>query len=207
MISMDPGVWLTAFFILSVFSFCFRDNPAFRISQHVFIAASVGNAVVMAVTNIQRYALTPISHGEVLYLLPCLFGVILYFQYHSKHYWISRYGTAFLVGVTLVTAFRAEIKSKFTSQIISAIVPLTTPDLLTNFNGLIMLIATITTIYFFVFTIPKMHAGKVGNIARIGRYMIMAALGASFGNTVVTRMKLLIGQFLILLIDWLGIIK
>ena len=207
MISMDLGVWLTAFFILSVFSFCFRDNPAFKISQHVFVAASVGNAVVMAVTNVQRYALTPISHGEILYLLPCLLGVIIYFQYHSKHYWISRYGIAFMLGVSLVTSFRAQIKTQFISQIISAIAPLTSPNFLTNFNGLIIFIATVVTLYFFVFTIPKMHTGKMGNIARIGRYMIMIALGATFGNTVVTRMKLLIGQFLILLTDWLGIIK
>jgi len=200
LISTDPGVWLSAFFILAIFSFAFRDNPFFKLSEHIFVAASVGNAVVMAVTNIQRYALTPISRGEVGYLLPCLLGLILYLQYHPKHYWISRYGMAFMVGVTLVTAFQAEIKTNFVSQIVMTIVPLTT------LNALVILIATITTLYYFVFTIPKMHKGKWGTVAAIGRYMIMIAMGASFGNTVVTRMKLLIGQLLFLLSDWLGII-
>ena len=201
LISTDPGVWLASFFIIAIFSFAFRDNPAFKLSEHIFVAASVGNAVVMAVTNIQRYALTPISRGEVTYLLPCLLGLILYFQYHPKHYWISRYGMAFMMGVSLVIAFQTEIKTNFVSQIAMTIAPLNT------LNAVVILIATITTLYYFVFTIPSLTKGRLGTIAMIGRYMIMIALGASFGNTVVTRMKLLIGQLLFLLVDWLGVMK
>jgi len=206
MVSMDPGVWLGAFFILAIFSFAFKQNPLFKLSEHIFVAASVGYALSLAVSNIQRFAVTPISRGEVVFLLPCVLGGLLYFQYSSKYYWVSRYGTAFLIGITMVVAFRATIKTSFVSQIQMAIVPLTKPDILSDIGGLVTLAAFVASTFFFVFTIPKAHKGRWGSLAIAGRYFIMAALGASFGNTVVTRMKLLIGQLLYLLIDWLGLI-
>ena len=207
MVSMDPGVWLSAFFILAIFSFAFKQNPLFKLAEHIFVAASVGYAVSLAVSNIQRFAVTPISRGDAVSLIPCVLGVLLYFQYSSRYYWISRYGTAFLVGITMVVSFRASIKASFISQIAMAITPLMQPDILADISGLVTLAAFVTVTYFFVFTVPRAHRGRLGKIAIAGRYFIMAALGGSFGNTVVTRMKLLIGQLLYLLSDWLGLIR
>ncbi len=49
--------------------------------------------------------------------------------------------------------------------------------------------------------------GFSGNAAlpTIGRYLMLIAFGAAFGNTVMTRMNLLIGRLIFLLRDVLGL--
>jgi hypothetical protein len=58
-------------------------------------------------------------------------------------------------------------------------------------------------IYFF-FTVE--HKGIFKYAANYGRLAIMIGFGASFGNTVMARISLLIGRLTFLFSDWLGLI-
>ncbi|GAH58167.1 unnamed protein product [marine sediment metagenome] len=62
---------------------------------------------------------------------------------------------------------------------------------------------TFTIILHFTFTMKQVHAGAYSKLPMIGRYLMLAAFGAAFGNTVMTRMNLLIGRLVFLLRDWL----
>ena len=59
---------------------------------------------------------------------------------------------------------------------------------------------------YFFFSIP--HEGKVGRVlgrsAGAGRWFLMIAFGAMFGNTVMARISLFIGRVQFLLNDWIG---
>jgi hypothetical protein len=51
-----------------------------------------------------------------------------------------------------------------------------------------------------------MHKGALGFVPKLGRWMMLMAFGASFGNTVMTRFGMYQGRILFLLRDWLQIV-
>jgi hypothetical protein len=59
-------------------------------------------------------------------------------------------------------------------------------------NSLIVIIGTITALTFFFFTWE--HKGVLGISTKIGRYVLMATFGASYGSTVMARISLFIGR-------------
>ncbi|MCK4438398.1 hypothetical protein KAV47_04920, partial [Candidatus Bathyarchaeota archaeon] len=71
----------------------------------------------------------------------------------------------------------------------------------------IMFVGVITALSHFIFTYEGMHQGVLGWSPKIGRWMILLALGASFGNTVMTRFGMYQGRVVFLLREWLQIIK
>jgi hypothetical protein len=64
----------------------------------------------------------------------------------------------------------------------------------------------LTVMSYFFFSVP--HEGKggraLGRSATLGRWFLMIAFGAMFGNTVMARISLFIGRVYFLLGDWLG---
>ena len=71
--------------------------------------------------------------------------------------------------------------------------------------GLITFIGVLTTLSYFFFSREQKGALKVS--ANIGIWFIMIGFGASFGNTVMARVSLLIGRVQFLLTDWINLIK
>jgi hypothetical protein len=69
------------------------------------------------------------------------------------------------------------------------------------FNGLIVLVGTITGLLYFYFS--KEHKGWFGKVGKVGIYFLMISFGASFGFAVMGRISLLIGRFMDL-IDFSG---
>jgi hypothetical protein len=70
-------------------------------------------------------------------------------------------------------------------------------------SALVVLVGVITTLTYFYFSRP--HRGLLGVSSRIGILFLMVAFGASFGNTVMARVSLLIGRVEFLLYDWLPV--
>ena len=61
-----------------------------------------------------------------------------------------------------------------------------------------------TTLVYFFFTLEK--KGVQGAVSKVGRYVMMIAFGAAFGNTVMARVSLFLGRMQFLLGDWLKMI-
>lgn len=64
----------------------------------------------------------------------------------------------------------------------------------------------ITGLLHFVFTVERVEGEPYRTLVVIGRYGILIALGASFGNTVMTRLGQYQGRMIFLIRDWLGLI-
>lgn len=199
MVSTDIGVWIAAFFTISIMSYAFKDNIVFKFAEKTFIAAVIGNAVVMGWNSLQQFGFNKITGGEFLYIIPILFGISIFMRYHPKYFWVSRYGTALLVGVGTGITLRTVTQANITEQIIRSITP--GESLIWVFTAIV----TFTIITHFTFTIRQLHEGPVKTIPEIGRYLMLIAFGAAFGNTVMTRMNLLVGRLIFLLRDWLAL--
>ena len=64
----------------------------------------------------------------------------------------------------------------------------------------------ITALSHFIFTVEGVHKGAMGWMPKIGRWMMLLAFGASFGNTVMSRFGMYQGRIIFLLREWLQVI-
>jgi hypothetical protein len=205
MISSDPSVWIAAFLTIAATSFVFRDNVIFKIAQNTFIGVAAGHYIVMGVKNIRDYGWAHLASGEMIYAVVFILGVMLYFRFSREYYWLYRYPIAFLVGNGVGISIRAAIHSDFIMNIITIASPLTAATPLDTVNNIIIFVGCITALSHFIFTYEGMHKGTLGWAPKIGRWMMLMAFGASFGNTVMTRFGMYQGRVLFLLRDWLGV--
>lgn len=201
MVSTLPGVWIAAFLTIFATSYVFRDNPLFKFAEHTFIGAAAGNSIAYGLTQLMRVGIEPITtEGMYSFILPILLGLTVYFQYHPKYSWVARYGVAFMTGQGIGIAIRAKIRSDFIVQLKATAVPINTID------SLIIVTLVLTGLLHFVFTVKRVEREPYRTLVKIGRYGILIALGASFGNTVMTRLGQYQGRMIFLLRDWLGIV-
>jgi len=91
------------------------------------------------------------------------------------------------------------IESDFVRQIQATFIPVTSID------NIIIIVGTVTALAYFYFTVKpsKLMSGS----SVVGRYVLMMSFGAAFGNAVMGRISLLIGQMQFLFGDWLLLIK
>ena len=201
MVSTDIGIWIAAFFTIAATSYVFKDNRVFKFAEHTFIGAAAGYTVAWNLTQLNRMGIEPmIAKGLYLYVIPIILGLTVYFQYHEKYHWIARYGVAFMVGQGMGMAMRAKIRSDFIVQLRATVAPLD------NIYGVMVFALVLTGLLQFVFTVRKVEKEPFITLVKIGRYGILIALGASFGNTVMTRLGQYQGRMIFLLRDWLGLI-
>lgn len=200
MISSDISIWIAAFFTITIMSYAFRDNPLFKFAERTFIAAVIGHAVVMGVNSLTQFGFDKVQAGNVAYVVPIIVGITIFSRYHAKYYWLSRYGMAALVGIGVGLSLRTVPQANIVSQLVKAV---TLGDNI--LLGILTAVTTFTVILHFTFTVKKVHEGPQLALPQLGRYLMLIAFGAAFGNTVMTRMNLLIGRLIFLLRDWLGL--
>lgn len=206
MVSVDPQIWIAAFFTIAATSYAFRDNIVFKFAENTFIGIAAGHAIVMGVKNIRDYGWTHIMSGELIYVVVFMLGVMLYARFSDEYFWLYRYPIAFLVGNGIGISIRAAIHSDFIVQVRATATPLIASDALGTVNALITFVGVITALSHFIFTQEKIHEGTIGWIPKIGRWMMLLAFGASFGNTIMSRFGMYQGRIIFLLRDWLQII-
>ncbi|MCX7648648.1 MAG: hypothetical protein N2Z60_08555, partial [Elusimicrobiales bacterium] len=129
-------------------------------------------------------------------IIPTILGLSLITQFIPRISWLSRYGFTFMMGYSAGLALPAGLATDFTNQILGTIEPFAnivnlTPGQL--INALILLIGSISVLFYFFFSIE--HKGAVKKISNFGIYFLMIYFGASFGNTVMARFSLLYGRF------------
>lgn len=197
---MDIGVTVAALLNLGLWSFLLGNNRVFRMVQSLYVGAAVAHTFVLAYQNtIIPNLWTPLIGGNYVLIIPLILGFLLFTRVHKKYASISRIPMSFTVGVGAALAIRGALFSDFQVQISSVLAPLN------SVRNIVILVGTIGTLVYFTFTVkPNAVATPV---SKLGRYFMMAAFGAAFGNTVMARMSLLIGRLQFLWGDWLGLIK
>jgi len=201
------GAWVATGLTLFIFSFLYRDNPLFKLAEHLYVGVSVGYTIVKAYdTVIVHLIVKPIfEQGEFALLIPVAIGLLMLTRYMPRAAWMSRYAFAFIVGVGSGLAIPRTISSFILKQIEDTVRPVLsvaggdgvtfTMNLLnpaSNLNAVIILIGVSSVLFYFFFSIEHSGPGKV--VARTGVIFLMIAFGAAFGYTVMARMSLLIGR-------------
>jgi hypothetical protein len=201
------GAWVATGLTLLIFSFLYKDNPLFKLAEHLYVGVSVGYTIVKAYdTVLVHLVVKPIvEQGEISLLIPVGIGMLMLTRYVPKAAWMSRYAFAFIVGMGAGLAIPRTISSFILKQVEDTIRPLLSlagsdgvnfsMNLLnpaSNLNAIIILLGVSSVLFYFFFSIEHAGVGKV--VARTGIMFLMISFGAAFGYTVMARMSLLIGR-------------
>ncbi len=206
MVSADPQIWIQAFLTIAATSFVFRDNIVFKVAQYTFIGVAAGHYIVMGVRNIINYGWVHLAGGAYIYVVVFILGILLYARFSKEYYWLYRYPIAFMVGNGIGISIRAAIHSDFIKNIAATASPLVATAPMDTINNIIIFVGCIAALSHFIFTYEGIHKGTLGYVPKLGRWMMLMAFGASFGNTVMTRFGMYQGRILFLLRDWLQVV-
>jgi len=201
---MDPATMLSLLIsttlILAIYTILYRENPAFRIGEHLVVGATVGHAVVLAVFQIRDLAWRKVESGiatgniaGIAYIIPMLLGVFLYFQFASKYRFLARVSIALMLAVGLALSIRGLIFVNVIGQIQGALAPLT------GIDRIAYLIGVVCALLYFVY--ERRASRAAGPLPKIGRYVLMLTMGAYFANTIMGRLSIVIGTLTSLFVD------
>ncbi|MBI4401843.1 MAG: hypothetical protein HY581_09455 [Nitrospirae bacterium] len=201
------GAWVATGLTLFIFTFLYKDNPLFKLAEHLYVGVSVGYTIVKAYdTVVIRLIYEPmVVQGDWSLLIPLGIGTLMLARYAPKAAWMSRIAFAFIVGVGSGLAIPRVISSYILKQVEDTIRPLVSMaqggalafstnilDPASNLNAVVLLVGVVSVLFYFFFSIE--HTGPVRVAARTGIVFLMIAFGAAFGYTVMARMSLLIGR-------------
>ena len=200
------GAWVAVGLTLFIFSFLYKDNPLFKLGEHLYVGISVGYSVVVVwFTVFVRLVWQEIAKDNYEPLIPVVIGLLIWTRFIPKIAWLSRLAFAFVVGFGSGVAIPRTISSYILKQIEDTVNPLVTMtaggisfnlDLAnpqSGINTIVLLVGVVSVLFYFFFSVEHSGAGYVA--ARTGVYFLMIGFGAAFGYTVMSRMSLLIGRF------------
>jgi hypothetical protein len=226
------GPWIGAISALAIYSFLIKDNPAYRFFEHVLLGTAMGFTSAPLVHDvILGKCFIPIYEGaralcaspgeavtgkptDLLLILAAVVGLLWYFQFSKRYAWYSRLGMAVALGCGAGMAF----KDNFNNLV---------PQITQSFKNVFVLaqggagqgwlggvaagqtlaaaafvIGTVSVLVYFFFSFEQRNVAVRGS-ARLGRFFLMVAFGAFFGNTFMSRLSALIERCDFLLREWL----
>jgi hypothetical protein len=187
------GLWVGWFLMLMVYSYpLYKENPAFRTAEHMFIGVMLAVNIITHFTNIMRMCITPLTQGNILMIVPLILGLMIFAMLIPEYRWLSRYPIALMVGAGFGLGIRGTIKPNLQDAIIDTITAPSGGALIDWFNYLWVAVGLVCSIMYFMLTFE--HTGPLKAPTRLGRLFLMIALGGYFGNTVLFRFTMLTGR-------------
>lgn len=126
------GFWLGIFLTFCILSFLYKDNPFYKLAEHVFIGTSIGYIVVLQYTdNLDPKLVDAVQQKSGLGLAARLIAVVLVIMLFTKALsrrfaWLGRYPLAFVVaffaGLQVNAVAQAELGAQmgFSAQSLDA---------------------------------------------------------------------------------------
>ena len=200
-------MWMIALFTLAVFSVLYKDNPFYRLVEHLYIGTAIGYSVMLAWFQYGKPTFDSILFkGKPLYIIPTIIGLLIYCRYFKPIAWLARYSLTFTLGYSAGYVISKDFRPLFITQLTATVKPLwDSAGIGGTLNNLVLVVGVVGTLTYFLFT--QKRTGIIGAGATVGKWTMMLAFGSAFGNTVMARMSLLLGRVQFLLGDWLHVIK
>lgn len=213
---MDFGtfLWTTfaAFVTLGTFSFLYKDNPFYKIAEHLVVGVSAGYFVIILwhnglVPNLYHrladgsWYFLWLDSSKPLYLIPAFLGVLMWTRFSKNWSWVSRWPMALYIGISVGVAIPLEMSMRVNKQLVAMMSGFdwvnffghggfNLLDTTSGLSQMIIFVGAIAGLIYFYFS--KEHVGVFGGVATFGIWVLMIGFGASFGYTVMARISLFI---------------
>lgn len=197
-------IWIAAIGTLFLFSFLYKENPAYRTVEHIFIGLSAAHTVVMQFDNYVR----PIFRDEIaakgnyVYIIPFMIGLLVYTRYSKSIGWLARIPISLTVGYGIGYTL-ALSPLPFLGQVTDTFVKFAGKTPGATINNILFFVLTMSALAYFFFTVNLSGSVATNWVSTLGRMTLVIAFGASYGSTVQGRISLLLGRIQFLLKDWL----
>ena len=161
-----------------------KDNLWFRIAEAMYVGVSLGNVTVVAVNLLINRAITPVTTGTWITIIPILLSIIFYMRFIPQYRWISRWPLAIVTAIGASMLLRSGIVStikltggSFVNRfLIAGTSPLNTLDAILCF-----VVAFSSTIYF-IYTIKRDNPALVG-IRNLGKFFLIWYYGSQLAGS------------------------
>jgi lipoprotein signal peptidase len=176
------------------------DNVLSRITEHIIIGVGMGYGLAINLYAIYNRGILKIP-DKPYYIIPIILIIMLYFRFYKPLSWVYRYPTAILIAGGLGLGVRGILQGQFLDQIrgvLPPISPLIGVPAGTAINNLIILVGTMVSTIYFVFS--REFKGPLKHVHKLGRYFLLIAFGAAYGATVLYRYELFSGVMQTLLL-------
>ncbi len=194
---------LAGFLTLCIFSFLYKDNPFYRLAEHIYAGLSAGYfaGLIWHSVVVQQLWEPIFIRGEYALIVPGIMGVLVFTRLIERFSQVSRVSIAFVMGNTAGISIVQQLHGYVLPQAGDTIGRVLTGGTWYAVAGAwVIFVGVISTLIYFYFS--KEHKGALGVTARVGIVFIMISFGAHFGYTVMGRVSLLIGRIQFLMFEW-----
>lgn len=164
--------------VLMTWSWLYKgDNPFYKIIEHATIGLFLAVSAQGVIQAIQTRIVGPLTVGALFPALPFLMlGIFTLTRMVPKLRFMSIWVIALMSGVGTGVAVKGVVIPMIIKQTI--INPWTSPNIFSNINNVLVWVATITTLIYFVYSIKReAFGGVVRVLAEIGRIFMMLGFG------------------------------
>ena len=199
--------WLIVFFTLAIMSFLYKDNPIYKLAEHIYVGVSAGYLFVLAVVQTIKPnfwdcvapLFTAAPGGQWIRVGAGVFGVMFLLRLHKKTSWVSNFPLAVMIGTFAALRMTGLANSDLVGQLHGTInslnyrgLPLFEWDKPALINNLLIVGGVICVLSYFFFSLE--HRGVLNVAGKTGIYFLMITFGSSYGYTVMARTAVLIGR-------------
>lgn len=96
------GIWIAAGITLAIYSFLYKDNPFYKLAEHLYIGVSTGYLIVIAWNDaiLPQFVVKLFFRSPPAYvvLIPGIMGLMMYTRFFKKVSWVSRISLGFVIG-------------------------------------------------------------------------------------------------------------
>lgn len=177
---------------IMAWSLLYKENGFYRLGENLLVGGTVGYGVVLGLKGVWNDGIVPAMAGNWWIGLAVIVGLLFFARFLGRKYvWFSRLPLAVLLGVGFGVSLIAMIQAQITTQLAATMRPLFVGgDILQTINNVLIFVGVVTTIFYFVYSIE--HKGPFNTVSKIGRYIMMAAFGGSFGFNMLGRFAILV---------------
>lgn len=206
------GVWFSIFLTICIFSFLFKDNPAYKFAEHIFLGVSIGVGVVEQWFGVFKPNLiNPLKEGTTAIWSPIVALILLamlFTKLSRKYSYLARTPIALMVSAFAAVKMTGEASGNLMVQVSSSMPNLSavyqehglwnwSADGAGLISSILLVAGLVSCLVYFYFSVP--HNGPLKYVSRFGVWVLMVSFGASFGYTVMGRISLAYGRVLALL--------
>lgn len=118
-------LWLEAFFTLALFSFLYKDNPIYKVAEHIFAGLTAGYQVgLIWDTVILQKLWDPILSGDKWWLfVPGILGFLMFARFLPNRSWMARTPLAIVMAVTAGVFLTTQLHGLVLPQMRSTMTP------------------------------------------------------------------------------------
>jgi hypothetical protein len=205
--SQIAGGFLSAFFTLAIMSFLYKDNPIYKLAEHVYVGVAAGYLFVLAVVHTLKPnfwdCVAPLFNaapgGQWVRLGAGIFGVMMLLRLYKKTSWISTLPLAVMVGTFAALRMTGLANSDLVGQLHGTIncldyrgLPFFAWDKPAMINNFLIFGGVIAVLSYFFFSLE--HRGALKISGKTGIYFLMITFGSSYGYTVMARVSVFVGR-------------